>query len=151
MMFDLTYDQAMEKAEHLIALGETTIYLRDDTGFPYEKVIRVEEGSSFRLSGPSSCRLVAVDGSLVFSLSVDFEDRDANGRSVSLFDRDRLRSVMLRLPQCARDSFAALLEEKVLLPMKARTAEIRKAIQEQSDSEDCVRGLIAFAREREPA
>ena len=148
-MLDLTYEQALENAEHLVALGETTIYLyRDRAGdFPYDKVTRVESGSTHRLSGPSSCYLFAEDAGLTFKLSVDFERPDANGRGVSLFDRDRLRALMLKLPDAARRSFAELLETEVMPGLVKRTREIRDALQEQADSEDCVRGLIAFAKE----
>jgi hypothetical protein len=147
-MLDLSYEQAIENADHLIALGETTVYLRrNETGFPYEKVTHVEAGAGWRLSGPSSCYLFAEDAGLTFKLSVDFEGPEANGRGVSLFDRDRLRGLMLRLPDAARQSFADLLETEVMPGMAKRTAEIRNSLLEQADSEDCVRGLIAFARE----
>jgi hypothetical protein len=147
-MLNLTYAEAIEKADHLIALGETTIYLYRDKaeGFPYDKVVSVETGSSYRLGGPSSCALIAADGGLTFRLNVDFEESDANGRGVSLFDRDRLRGVMLKLPPKARASFAAMLEGEVLKGLTERTNEIREALRAQADSEDCVRGLIAFAR-----
>jgi hypothetical protein len=146
-MHDLTYAQAIANAEHLKALGQTDVYLYRDNaeGFPFDKVTRVEEGSSFRLSGPSSCRLIAEEAGLRFSVSVDFENADANGRGVSLFDRDQLRDLMRKLNPAAREQFAVMLE-KCVIPMAKRTAEIREALNSQCDSEDCVRGLIAFAR-----
>lgn len=146
---DLTYETAIANVEHLIALGQTKIYLyrENSEGFPYDKVVRVEEGSSWRLGGPSSCRLIAEDRGLEFSLSVDFEPASANGRGVSMFDRDRLRDLMLKLPAVARSAFADMLERVVLPPLVTRTSEIRTAMRAQADSEDCLRGLIAFARE----
>jgi len=145
-MIDMTYARAIELAEHLIAIDQTTVYLRDDSFFPFDKVTGVESGSSYRLSGPSSCYLIAEDAGLIFKKSVEFEGRDANGRGVSLFERDRLRDVMMRLPDGARAKFARMLENEVLPGMQARTAEIREALNNQLDSEDCVRGLISFAR-----
>lgn len=150
-MFNLTYAEAMKKREHLIALSETEIYLRDDAGFPWDKVAEVSGGNSYRLSGPSSCYVIALDQGLRFRLNIDFEGRDANGRGVSLFDRDRLREVMRRLPIPARKDFARLLSEEVLPKMAERTAEIRQALNQQTDSEECVRGLIAFADEKQAA
>jgi hypothetical protein len=154
-MQNMTYAKAIENAAHLIAIGQTEIYLwRDDAdGFPWDKVTSVTSGSSYRLNGPSDMRVTAEDAGLSFSLSVDFEQRDANGRGVSLFDRERLRDVSMKLPPAARAQFATMLANEVLAPMAARTAEIRQALNSQLDSEDCVRGLIAFAEQSvdEPA
>ena len=146
-MFDMTYADAIEKAEHLIALDQTAVYLRGDADFPFDKAIDVVSGSSYRLSGPSSAYIIAQDGGLQFKLNVEFEGRDANGRGVSLFDRDRLRELMMKLPAPARKKFADMLAGEVLSGMMKRTQEIREALRAQADSEDCVRGLIAFAEQ----
>lgn len=147
-MRDYDYTTAIAKAPLLIELGETDIYLyREDPAFPYDKVEAVKAGSTYRLNGPTSVRLIAKDAGLTFSMSVDFEGYDANGRGVSLFDRDQLRDLMMRLPDKARQSFADMLETEVLPPLKLRTAELRDAMRSQADSEDCVRGLIAFAKD----
>jgi hypothetical protein len=152
MMNNMSYVTAVAKASLLIELGQTdiTLYREDEPDFPYDKVVSVEAGSSWRLSGPSSARLIAHEAGLKFILSVDFEGHDANGRGVSLFDRDKLRDLMMKLPDEARQSFADMLETQVLQPLKKRTDELRLAMREQADSEDCVRGLIAFAREGHP-
>lgn len=146
MMSDMSIAEALAKAEHLKALGQTEIYLyRDQPDFPYDKVTQVKSGSSYRLSGPSSCALYAEIDGITFRMSVDFEGVDANGRGVSLFDRDRLRELMMKLPDAARKSFADMLRAEVLPGMAKRSAEIRDGLRSQLDSEDCVRGLIAFA------
>lgn len=150
MIFDMTYAEAIEKAKHLIAVGSTTIHLRSDVGFPYDKVSKVEEGGGWRLVGPSSCYLIVQESGLKFKLDVDFEERDANGRGVSLFNRPHLREVMRKLPTAARKAFADLLETKCLPKMAENTASLRDALNANADSEDCVRGLIAFAREPQP-
>lgn len=150
-MADLTYRQAVENAEHLIALGQTTVYLyRDEAEFPYEKVTQIEAGGTWRLGGPSSCYLIAEEHGLTFKLSVDFEGREANGAGTALFDRDRLRDLAFRLSPKGRQLFADMLQKEVLGNLTKRTDEIRQALRLQADSEDCVRGLIAFAREPEP-
>lgn len=146
MLYDLTYSRAIELAEHLKALDQTTVHLRGaDSGFPFDKAVRVEDGGVHRLSGPVSCYVVAEDEGLTFKLSVDFEGRDANGRGVTLFDRARLRELMIKLPKPAQESFAEMLANKVLPGLEKRTEEIRVALMEQADSEDCIRGLIAMA------
>lgn len=143
-MFDLTYKEAIEKREHLIALGDTKVYLRDDTDFPWAKATKVEAGSSYRLSGPSSARVIAEDQGLELSVSIDFEHSGANGKGVSLFDRDRLRDLASKLPPKGRRQFRDLLTNEILPGMAKRSAEIREALNSQLDSEDCVRGLIEF-------
>lgn len=150
-IFDLTAASAIENAEHLKALGQTKVRLRSDEGFPYDRVERVEAGGSWRLNGPSSVNLIAEQDGLRLSLSVDFEPHEANGSGQSQFDRGRLRDLMLKLPEAARQSFADVLHDEVLPPLKQRTAEYRKALNLQADSEDCVLGLIEFARGRETA
>ena len=146
-MFDMTYSEAIDNANHLIALGQTTVYLRDEREFPFDKATDVASGSSYRLSGPSSAYIIAHDEGLQFKLNIEFEGRDANGKGVSLFDRDRLRELMMKLPAPARKKFAGMLAGEVLSGMMKRTQEIREALRAQADSEDCVRGLIAFAEQ----
>ena len=148
MIHDLTYAAALEKADALKALGQTDVYLHDRNadGFPFDKVTRVEAGGTWRLSGPAGCYMMFDENGLTFRLSVDFEDRDANGKSVSMFDRDRLRDVADKLSPLGRAAFAKMLEAEVLPPMVERTEEWRKMIRQQTDSEDCVRGIIAFAK-----
>lgn len=144
---DMTYEQALEKSEHLIALGETTVHLRDDGPKPWVVAKRVETGGCYRLGGPTGIYVIAEVQGLTFKWSVDFELRDANGRGVSLFDRDRLREVMRQLPAAARKSFAEILACEVMPGLQKHTAEIREALNKQCDSQDCVRGLIDYAND----
>lgn len=149
-MHNITYAEAIEKAEAVKLIGDTTVYLQGGSdGLPWGKVSKVECGSSWRLGGPSSAYMIAEDQGLTFKWSVDFEGLDANGKGASQFDRPRLRDVMLQLPLAARASFADLLEGQVLSEVAKRTEECRRVLNMNADSEDCVRGLIAFAREVE--
>lgn len=52
---------------------------------------------------------------------------------------------MRRLPPPARRHFAKMLSTEVLPGIAKRSSEIREALNANLDSEDCVRGLIAFA------
>lgn len=150
MLHDMTYEAALKNAEHLKAIGETTVYLRGDK-FPWMVAKTVESGSAYRLNGPSGMYVIAEVEGITFKWNVDFEGRDANGRGVSLFDRDRLRDVAMKLPAPARAAFARLLAEQVLPGIEKNTSEIREALNKQLDSEDCVRGLIAFAAQSQAA
>jgi len=145
IMRDFTYADAIHEAEHLIALGEDVVHLRGDD-VQWDKIESVEVGGGYRFSGPINAYLIAHEAGLTLKWGIDFEGRDANGRGVSLFDRPRLRDVMTRLPLGARQSFANLLADKVLPELAKRTAEIRDALNQQWDSEDCVRGLIALGQ-----
>ncbi len=145
MLFDMKYRDAVAKAGHLIALNDTVVHLRDPDDFPWDKATGVKAGGSIRLGGPAGCYIIAEDAGLTFTLNVDFELREANGRGASMFDRERLREVVRKLPEAARKSFVEFLADKVLPEMSKRTSEIRTALNTQVDSEDCVRGLIAYA------
>lgn len=147
-MYDLTYERAKELAEHLIAIGETTVYLHDDTGFDYSKVVRVEAGSTYRLSIPVNAYLIAEDAGLTLKLSFNYEGYRESGKGTSMFDREKLRDVMSKLPDAARASFVAILRDKVLPEMVKRGNEYREALMRQDDSTDCVRGLIAMVEEQ---
>lgn len=152
MMNDWTVQDAISKRDHFIALGQTDIWLhsKDESDRPWDKVNRVESGSSYRLSLPTGARLSAEVDGLTFIWSVDFEGRDANGRGVSVFDRDRVRDIFGRLPPGARLQFQELLKNEVLPKMMEHTAEIRAVLNAQADSEDCVRGVIAWAEGPSP-
>lgn len=148
-MRDTTVADAIANVEHHKALGLTSIYLyREDPDFPWAHVSNVEAGGSYRLNGPSSVAITADHPcGLSFRLSIDFEGQGANGASVSQFDRDKLRSLAMKLPADARRKFAQFLKVEVLTGLAKRTAEIREALNTQMDSEDCVRGLISFAQD----
>lgn len=148
MYKQFTYTQAVEKAAHFIALNQTTVHIDDaapDT--PWDRAHSIECGGSYRFNGPTNFYVIAEAAGLTFKWSVDMEGRDANGRGVTLFDRDRLREVARKLPFVARIELAAFFQDKVMPDLKKRTAELREAMNKQIDSEDCVRGLIAFFEE----
>lgn len=146
-MADLSLSKALKNKEALIALGQTTVHLWGDNAAdaPWDKATSIECGSVWRLSGPASATVNANIDGITFCWSLDFETRDANGSGYSLFDRPRLRETILKLPISVRRQFGRLLADKVLPGLQKRTQELRDALNAQSDSEDCVRGLIAFA------
>lgn len=152
MIGETTYKDAIAKAAHYIAIGQTRIWLNaSDPDLPWHLVDVVGAAGSYRFNGPASVRLTAHEAGLELHWYVDFEGRDSNGMGFSLFDRDRLRGVMMKLPRSTRIKFAAFLENEVLPDLQKRTDEMREAMNKQNDSEDCVRGLIDFGRREEAA
>jgi len=141
--FNITYKEALAKADHLVALGETNVWLHGDD-CPWDKVTDIEGGSARRFNSPTGFRVIVEEAGLRLGWSIDFEDRDANGRSVSLFEPERLRDIAGRLPAVAKVKFGQFLTDEVLPDLYKRTEEIRTALHQQEASENCVRGLIAF-------
>lgn len=145
-MRDTSYVKAIENAEHYLALGQKTIYLEPDDA-PWSLAETIEKGGSYRFNGPTCCYVLAPHAcGLTFKWSIDFEPRTANGYGVSLFDREGMRDAAMKLPPKARAAFADFLAGEVFEELHKRTEEIRTNLNRQIDSEDCVRGLIAFAR-----
>ncbi len=147
MSYHKSVKDVLKNSSAYLAIGQSEIYLDDeDPDLPWSDVSHVEASCGYRLNGPTGFYAVARKDGLTLKWSVDFEKREANGKGYSLFDRDRLRSVMQKLPAGARRRLADLLEQKVLPGVEKVTAEWRDALNNQLDSEDCVRGLISFAR-----
>lgn len=152
MYGQVKYADAIAKAKNYIAIGQTRIWLDEaDPELPWQKVDAIETGGGYRFNGPTGVRLTVNEAGLELHWSVDFEKREANGSGYSLFDRDRLRDVMMKLPRSTRIKFAAFLENEALPDLVKRTNEYREALNKQADSEDCVRGLIEFGRRQEAA
>jgi hypothetical protein len=144
---DWDFATALEKREHFIAIGMTEIWLHDEDepNFPWGHVARVESGGCYRGGIPTGARFLAFIEGLTFIWSVDFDKRDADRRSVSPFDRERVREIYRLLPPSARYTLRNLLESEFLPEMVKQTAEARAYLNTRADSEDCVRGLISWA------
>ncbi len=145
-MFELTYDEAVLKADHLKALGVKEVYLRGrDAGYPWDLVTKVVPGALWRLNAPASVHLAAQSHGLTFTWSVDFETPESNGAPLHMFDRSHLRKVMARLPPEARKMFAAILRDQVLPEVNKARDNMQKAIDQQDDGIDCLNAIIAEA------
>ena len=148
---DISFDQAVANAEHYLALGRDKVWINESTA-PWAKADDVESGCDYRFSGPTSARFSFThESGLKLTWTVDYEKREANGKGYSLFDRDRLREMMLKLPRATRRKFGLILKNEVLAGLAQRTEEYRTAMRQQADSEDCVHGLIAYAFSEEAA
>lgn len=145
LKFETTYSEALKLAPHLIAIGDTRVYLHNTDGFPWAKVTKIEAGGGRRFNGPCGFNAIVEEAGLELILGVDFEERSANGRGVSLFEGARLRDVAGQMSAAGRVKFGQFLADEVLPDLHKRTGEIRDALLQQEASENCVRSLIAFA------
>lgn len=142
------FDDVLAKAEHYKALGQTSVHIDDeDPNTPWHKVEEITASGSYRLNGPCGFTCIARINGIEFRWSVDFEKREANGKGYSMFDTERLRMVAMKLSPDVRKKLADFMAAEVLPGLQKTTAEWRDALNRQLDSEDCVRGLIAFANE----
>jgi hypothetical protein len=118
-----TYAEAIAKAPHLIAIGDTNIYVHDGD-FPIDKVARIEPGRSYRGGVPVDVYLVVEEAGLKIKKSFEFEDRSANGGELYQF-RDRVHQLMNKLPVDARESLRTHIREKLLPPMEKHRDELQ--------------------------
>lgn len=142
-----TLADALDKRDALDALGQEAWVKDDAPDLPWKLIHTVESGAEYRLNGPVGIRLIATVNSLNVHWHVNFERREANGTGRSDFDREHLRDVIMQMKPLMRHRFALFLREHVLSGLLKTTTEIRNALNKQLDSEDCVRGLIAYANE----
>jgi hypothetical protein len=145
----MSYKDAIDKAEHLIALGQQEVWISAD-GAPWDRASTVVASGCYRLDGPMGARIQAKESGLTLQWDVDFEGKDASGEPVAMFDAPRLREVMIKLPPPAREQFAALLEKEVMPGLQKRAKEWLGYYSKALDSEQCVSALINFAKS-EPA
>lgn len=148
-MHNLNYDQAVKNAPHLIALGDSVVYLHDDQeNFPWHLVNEIESGCGFRLNGPTGFYAIAKDPSgLTFKLSVEMEERSASGSSVNQFDGAKLKDIARKLPPQGKKALATFFKEKVLPEVSKRTIEWRSYLNKQEDSEAYVRTILSFTEQ----
>lgn len=131
-----TFSECVALAEHYIAIGMTEIHLyRNDDDFPWHLVTDVVAGGACRLNGPSDARCVAKhESGLMFSWYFEFEEREANGAGVNQFSADKMLGAARKLPQAAREQFAALLRDEVWSGVRKHTDDIREALRKQEAS-----------------
>ncbi len=84
-------------------------------------------------------------------MPIDLENRDADGKDATYLDRGKLRALALKLTGRVRLRFAGFLADDILVGLQQRTLVLRETLNAHQDSEDCVRGVIAFARSGEAA
>jgi hypothetical protein len=100
MMPELTYKQAIAKADSLRDIGQTRIYLsHKETDFPWQYVTDVKEGGSHRLEMSTSVRFTAKcpDSGLEFNWSFDIEPPTADGKGYYQIDTAACQQVTQQL------------------------------------------------------
>ena len=143
-MSDPTFQRALKLKEHYIAIGQTEIWLRDDS-LPLDAITAIEPGGQWRLSGPTGVYLIAKIAGLTFRSSFEFESRDASGTETHLFDREKIRDLMWRLKPEMRKRFAVVLRDEVFPAVAKRAKEYREMLNKQNEASDFIRGVILGA------
>lgn len=110
MIHDLTYQEALDKANSLKDIGATKIYLFDKHGYkPWDRVTKVKHGGGIRLGLPTSIDLTAYKDGLEFQWAVEMETREANGKGTFEFNTVTISQVMDSIPKAARIQLASVL------------------------------------------
>lgn len=112
----LTYQEATNRAEHLIALGMgDDVYLSGDRidDKPWQHVESVEPGGTHRMEMATSVWFRATDPTtkLHFRWTFDIEPRGVNGKGHYEIDVDGCRRVLKALPYKGRKQFTAYLAD----------------------------------------
>jgi hypothetical protein len=111
---ELTYPEAIAKADALKSIGCTSLYLMRDQGEkPWAFVTKVEPGCSHRLEIATSVSFTAIEPTtgLEFRWSEDIEDQSANGKGSYEIAAQHCRAIMSKLAGQPRAMFAAYLSE----------------------------------------
>jgi hypothetical protein len=148
MGYGVPFQEAVRLAEHYLALGQTEVFVQAETA-PWHLATQIKAGGCYRFNAPINAYVTAQhESGLTLKWEIEFEHRSESGTGSSNVDRAQLREAMIRLPESVRLQFADILESEVLPDMQVRTDEIRASLNRQLDSEECVRGLVAFVREK---
>lgn len=113
MMLDLSFEDAVAKADSLLDLGHKNVWLRYGAeDYPWHIAETVKAGNSYRMSMPTCFQVTGEhESGLEFSWSVDIEPREANGTGTFQIDSDRLLEIAARLPASPRAQLAVFLQE----------------------------------------
>ncbi len=136
MFKDWTYQEAVEKASALKAIGDTEIYLSKGV-FPWHLVTHCSPGGSHRMEISTDVWFYAHDPvtELDFRWSFDIEPRSANGSGTYHIDFENCKVVMDKLPVNARESFQLYLRtcstaiSKQIAEIESRLNDERKAVE----------------------
>lgn len=119
----MTWQEAVQKAEHLKALGRTEVYLDREDDAPWFLAESVEEGGGHRLE---ICTSVVFRGrhlssGISFRWFFDIEKREANGQGYYQIATEDCQAVIQKLPhQCKKLFKAILLDNAKKVETKAK-------------------------------
>lgn len=128
-MFDISYQHALNCADALKRIGQTTIHL-SHCGMPWDRVTRCEPGCCFRNGIATSVDFYAEEAGLSFRWSMDLEAHGANGESLFKIDVDSCREVLKLLPVAVRGPFRSLLASTATA-VREKGVEYQKAADNQ--------------------
>lgn len=148
-MMGLTYQKAVENADALKAIGQTTIYLskydgNDDDSMPWDLVDEVTEGNTLSYIGPRAVNFNATHQSgLQFHWSIDLGVEGSNVERRPFFDHSRIVAMAARLSPENRAALAAYFEGSVLPPLRKQIAEARQHLNALLEGETTLLGIVA--------
>jgi len=107
-----TYEEAIKKADHFLAIGKREIYLSEPP-FPWEHTLSVEPGGSHRLDIATNVWFRAKEPKtgLEFRWAFDIEPREANGKGHYMIDVEGCIRTISLLPEAIRLDFQKYLDE----------------------------------------
>lgn len=131
MMMDLTYNQAKSKAAALRELGQSEVYVRDDSP-PWHIADTCEPGGTHRLDMAVSARFAGTcpDTGLRIRWTFDLEPRTANGASEFVIDVEACRRVTRGLRGEALTAWRSYLSDSSK-KVRARGTEYQNAANRQ--------------------
>jgi len=142
-MKDWTYEEATKQADHLLAIGETEIFLH--TNPPWKIATKCEPGGSHRLDLPTTVWFSGQDPKtgLDFRWSLDIEKDTANGKDYYEIDVERIRYALRELRGYALLGFRTYLAD-CLKKVMEKGNEIQGYADAQFTEAAQIRDLVKF-------
>ena len=142
---NMHYADVVKNAKHFLAIGQTEVWLRDKSDFPWGEATSLNDGGAWRSDLQVTYNIAAkLKCGVTVMWSLDLEDRDANGSHEFRIDTDAIDEAMRRLPQAV----ATQLANKLKLAIEAtekRGAEYREAATRQFAMAGMIRNSISKA------
>jgi osmotically-inducible protein OsmY len=114
MLDSPTWKQALEQADHRIAIGLTQVYLGDKfDGLDWSKCVSMETGGSHRLNIATSVVFTFRDKGIEGRWHFDIESREANGSGHYQIDVEGIQRLLAVLPPYPRRQFKDYLDSCV--------------------------------------
>lgn len=141
---NLTYKEAISKADSLKALGVREVYLERDKELPWHLATRCEPGGSHRMEIDTNVWFYGVDKQtgLEFRWSFDIEPYSANGKGHYEINAAGCRDVLSKLNGKAHTQFTKYLVE-CADKVKAKADEWRKLVERQDKDAAILLGITS--------
>lgn len=146
----MTYEKAVEAAEHLKAIGDEEVYLERGP-FPWHLATRCEPGGTHRIDMATSVWFYGedVENGLCLRWSFDIEPYTSNGKGYYEIDAAGCREVMASLPEPMADQFRRYLLDCAAKVAK-QGAEYQKHADRQAADAAALRAIAAHQSTPQP-